>query len=259
MESENVSKLIDIVGRQFGNWLVLERSENHIIPSGASIPMYLCECQCKAKTRKIISGATLRHGNSKSCDKCRDKAKYKLRKYNKYTKIDNYYIGYTSKGEKFYFDEEDYDLVRNYSWHLNDGGYVIANSHITDGKTKAIRMHRLIMEKYCNINKKVIDHIGGYNTRNDNRKSNLRISNKSGNAANSDIRNTNTSGVTGVCWNKKANKWMARITYNNKDYYLGLFDELEDAIAARKKAEDKYFGDFSYANSMRIYNQNEKI
>ena len=31
---------------------------------------------------------------------------------------------------------------------------------------------------------------------------------------------------------------------------LGTFDSFEDAVAARKAAEEKYFGDYSYDNSM---------
>jgi hypothetical protein len=44
----------------------------------------------------------------------------------------------------------------------------------------------------------------------------------------------NTSGHIGVNYQKKWNKWIAR--YKNK--HLGLFDTIEEAITARKAAED---------------------
>ena len=53
---------------------------------------------------------------------------------------------------------------------------------------------------------------------------------------------TNTSGRTGVSWNKIHNKWTARITKNYKVYALGMFDSFEEACEARKEGELKYFG-----------------
>ena len=58
------------------------------------------------------------------------------------------------------------------------------------------------------------------------------------------MRKTNKSGVSGVHWNKSANKWRAAIKYKNKHINLGYFEKLEDAGKARKDAEMKYFGEF---------------
>lgn len=35
------------------------------------------------------------------------------------------------------------------------------------------------------------------------------------------------------------------IDYNGKNIHLGLFDDIQDAIDARNKAEIKYFGEYS--------------
>lgn len=51
----------------------------------------------------------------------------------------------------------------------------------------------------------------------------------------------NTSGVKGVSWNKEKHKWDAYINVNKKRIYLGRFSFKEDAIAARKHAEEIYF------------------
>lgn len=45
------------------------------------------------------------------------------------------------------------------------------------------------------------------------------------------------SGVTGVCFVQ--GKWYASIGFRNKCYYLGIYNKIEDAIAARKDAENK--------------------
>ena len=55
---------------------------------------------------------------------------------------------------------------------------------------------------------------------------------------------TNTSGVRGVYYSSKRNKWIAQIMFKQKCYYLGGYDKIEDAARAREEAEDKLFGDF---------------
>ena len=94
---------------------------------------------------------------------------------------------------------------------------------------------------------KVIDHIN-HNTL-DNRKQNLRIVTRVQNQMNMSKRKDNTSGFTGVHFNKRSDKWMATIQVNYKSINLGTFKNKEDAIEARKKAEEKYFGKESYNNS----------
>lgn len=49
------------------------------------------------------------------------------------------------------------------------------------------------------------------------------------------------SGVRGVSWDKSRHKWRAQLKFRGKNYSLGRFDDLADAIDARKKAEEKYF------------------
>lgn len=51
---------------------------------------------------------------------------------------------------------------------------------------------------------------------------------------------TNAVGCKGVAWNKQCEKWQARIRVNGMQKHLGLFDDLKDAVKARKDAEIKY-------------------
>lgn len=55
------------------------------------------------------------------------------------------------------------------------------------------------------------------------------------------LKLNNTSGVTGVIWDKSRNKWVAQIVFQGKHIYLGRYINKEDAIAAREEAEEKYF------------------
>ena len=119
---------------------------------------------------------------------------------------------------------------------------------------KFIFMHNLVMD---NLSKEfIVDHIKhselGENSCNDNRKQNLRKTNQSKNSMNRRIQSNNTSGTTGVRFRKDQNRWVARIKINGKEKHLGTFMNYEDAVEARKKAEEKYFGEYSYDNSMLL-------
>lgn len=83
-----------------------------------------------------------------------------------------------------------------------------------------------------------IDHING--DPEDNRIVNLRIVTNAENQKNASRKKTNKSGVTGVCWHERGKVWQANIRGNGRFLYLGSFKRLEDAVAARKKAEEQY-------------------
>ena len=55
---------------------------------------------------------------------------------------------------------------------------------------------------------------------------------------------TNTSGYTGVTWDKSRNRWAAQIVFKNKHYHLGRYEDKKLAIEARKAAEEHLHGDF---------------
>lgn len=80
-----------------------------------------------------------------------------------------------------------------------------------------------------------IDHING--NRHDNRIINLRLADFRANARNMKRFSTNTSGVVGVSYIKRANKWRAYIWNNRRMIELGTFHDFDQAVSARKKAE----------------------
>jgi hypothetical protein len=108
--------------------------------------------------------------------------------------------------------------------------------------------------KFCNVNYKAhrlawlymygvwppncIDHIN--RVRNDNRIENLRLATKTQNGQNRSLSKTNISGVTGVTWYKKSQRWRAQICVDGQHLYLGTYDTVEDAANARYRAEDKF-------------------
>ena len=56
------------------------------------------------------------------------------------------------------------------------------------------------------------------------------------------LRSDNSSGCTGVVWTKHG--WRAQIHFKGRSYYLGTFAKKEDAVAARKQAEEERFDAF---------------
>lgn len=83
-----------------------------------------------------------------------------------------------------------------------------------------------------------IDHINGGKA--DNRFENLRSVDNATNHRNMPRQRSNRSGATGVRWHKQVGKWNARIHTGGRGYSFGLYDRFEDAVAARKDAEERF-------------------
>ena len=248
-------KIIDLTGQRFGKLTVIRKDEKQKRTSDRSC-LWLCKCDCGNEI--IVKSSNLKNGYTKSCG-CLRKEKYKnlddLYKSRKIETKYNYYdlsgecgIGYTHNREKFYFDLEDYNKIKDYCWCMDKNKYV-NNSRF------GIRMHRLVMN--CNDNNLVVDHINHITY--DNRKENLRICTLSQNGMNKSKQSNNTSGHIGITYDSSTNKWRARLGVGNKTINIGRFENLEDAIKARKEAEEKYFGEYSYDNSIKISNDGEYL
>ena len=132
-------------------------------------------------------------------------------------------------------DLEDVPIVEKHSWCIRSGGYVgrVENKEL-------ILLHRLLV--HC-PKEKIVDHVN--KNKIDNRKVNLRICNYRENLRNSIVKSNNSSSVTGVGIETKSKKWRARICVNYKPISLGFYNDKNDAIKARLKAEKMYFKEFA--------------
>lgn len=112
-------------------------------------------------------------------------------------------------------------------------GSIVGNKANGDGyghiniKNKFYKTHRLIFVYHYGYFPEQVDHING--NRLDNRIENLRACTSQENRWNSKTPITNNSGVKGVGFYPRFNKWRARCTFNKKYYFLGYFDKKEDA------------------------------
>lgn len=109
-------------------------------------------------------------------------------------------------------------------------------------KRKYYSIHRLIWVWHGNSlgPNQDIDHIDGNSL--NNRIENLRPTSRKQNLENRKGANKNSkTGIKGVRKYKETRKWIAEICHNRKVIHLGLYESIDDAIAARIAAEKKYF------------------
>lgn len=229
---------IDLTGETFERLTVIKLDHQH--PKNKS-KYWLCQCSCGNKT--IVSSTRLLRKEIRSCG-CLAKELTKIRnkKYNTYDLSGEYGICYTRQGKEFWFDKEDYDRIKDYCWS-NQKGYAVTKLPKEENQPhENIYMHRIVMG-CSNDGELDVDHIFG--KPHDNRKEKLRICTKAENCLNNAIRKDNTSGATGVMWRKDTLQWNAVIHKNRKTYWLGAFNNFNDAVKARKEGEEKYFGEFA--------------
>lgn len=247
-------KKIDLTGQRFGRLVVTGEAPPKYTSGGNRKVCWYADCDCGTK-HKIFNAGALRSGYTLSCGCWNIERLHQPKYYNrnicKYDLSGEFGIGITAQNDEFWFDKEDYDLIKNYSWHKHHN-YFEASGKVTEDEPNTIYLHRLIMG---NPEKKYdVDHIKTEN-KFDNRKCNLRIVSRLQNNRNHRLFSQNTSGVSGVRWHSRDLIWEAWIRLNYKDIYLGRYKNFEDAVKARKEAEDKYYGEFSYDNSQKIAQQ----
>ena len=111
---------------------------------------------------------------------------------------------------------------------------------------KCYGIHRLIFMMFNGYLPEEIDHIDG-NTLN-NKIENLREANRQENCLNRKKRSNNTSGVKGVYWHKKCNKWQVSLSVNKKLRYFGLFKDFDLAVTKANELRSKHHGEFANFN-----------
>ena len=236
---------VNLIGKTFTRLTVIDIDK--IKTAQKKRTYYICQCECG----NIVSVASsqLLNGHTKSCGCLQKESVSKLnqnkKKYNEYDLTSKSFgVCYASNTkEEILFDKEDYELIKDYCWRVDSYGYVVTSTknELSGKYNKIIKLHQLLSP--C-LNNYVIDHKNGNKL--DNQKHNLRICHQSDNTKNHIIHKTNTTGVSGVTWNKENQNWRVRI---GKDINIGSFSDFNHAVKARKKAEEKYFGEYSYDNS----------
>lgn len=138
--------------------------------------------------------------------------------------------------ELLHYDPETGEFMWRHAGTVGPDGYVQIN---IDGKLY-YGQRLAVLYMTGEWPEDIVDHDN--RNRSDNRWENLKSSDASRNAMNSGLYSTNTSGVRGVCWHKKRQKWHAKIDVRGTRVHLGYYDSIEEAKTARDEAMEKYHG-----------------
>lgn len=207
--------------KEYGFWTVISKSDNK--PSG----YYKCRCIC-GKIKDIWI-STLTSGKSTNCGCQRRGKKRDTTKNIDAAKqyIDSYINGLLILDAKL---EKSQNGNKIYFYCLCPCGckFWTLKTHVLSGNTKT-----------CGHNKKINLEKG---------KAIMKSASKDGTNAYSIQRKgkniNNKTGYTGVSFMSSTGKYRAYINFKRRQYYLGLYDNIEDAAKVRKIAEKHYFGNF---------------
>lgn len=199
-----------LTNQRFGDLLVLDQApkiekDHHIA--------WLCKCDCGNTI--VVRGFQLTSGKKTHCG-CQTKSNI----------ID--IIG-KRFGRLTVIESAGLDKYNNALWLCKcDCGEEVTKKGVTlrDGRTQSCGCLKLEMNATDMPERRKKDNVEGTSLG--------RIQSKS-------IPINNTSGYKGVSRHSQLDKWVATISFQGKRIYLGLFDELDEAIEAREKAEEFYF------------------
>lgn len=120
-----------------------------------------------------------------------------------------------------------------------NGGYRVLAYKPVDGKKRMIRSHRLAwFIHHSKLPKGEIDHVDGQKANNS--ITNLRDVSPTLNMRNRKMMRNNTSGITGVSYAKKSDKWRAHARLDSRQIHLGYFGDISEAEAAVKAFRAKH-------------------
>jgi len=148
-----------------------------------------------------------------------------------------------TRGRWALVDDEDYELVKAYTWYFNPSsgntGYAATTKRVS-GLNVRTYMHRLITG-YDRVDHQDRNKLN-------NRRSNLRSCTQSQNLANRPMQHNNKSGYRGVSWFRRDDKWRVTIKVLSKQIHIGYFFVKEEAAKAYDRAALKHFGEYAQLN-----------
>jgi len=149
-------------------------------------------------------------------------------------------------------DDELYPSLIRHKWYLNrrDGRYYVERRN-RNGEKRL--MHREIMDATLD---QEIDHIDGNGL--NNQRSNLRIATRSQIVAKARPTRNKASKYKGVAFVNQTKKWRVMIQKEGMRYYLGAFEDEEDAARAYNNKARELFGSFARLNRVDEWNEDER-
>jgi len=153
--------------------------------------------------------------------------------------------GKHGQGKFAIVDDADYEFLNQYRWFLSKNGYAFRFNGSFRKGGKPVLMHNQILVD-CGLD--TIDHID--RDKLNNTRDNLRPATYQQNNRNTGKKKSSSSKYKGVHWNKRRNRWMARLCINYKSITLGQFLTEAEAALAYNRAAIAHFGEFAYLNTI---------
>ena len=209
----------DVIGVKYNHVTVIDflgMWSGHLYVEG------VCDCG-NVKAFKL---AALKSGNTKTCGFCKILRPVDSRRYNSDGKRTPTYTSWRAMKERC--DNEKSSHYENYGGRgiFYDPRWVDFNNFYNDmgERPEKHTLDRIdVHQPYCKENCRWLGYTDQrYNSRR---------------------RKTNTSGRTGVTYNKKLDKWQVFIQKEGNKENLGLFVDYEAAVKAREEAELRIYGE----------------
>lgn len=138
-------------------------------------------------------------------------------------------------------DASDLSRCKAYKWCLNTSGYVVARI-----SGKLTYLHRFLL----NTTAPHVDHIDG-NPLN-NKRDNIRECTAQQNSFNQKICTSNTTGTTGVYFDKRRDMWYAQLALKEGVLSSRNYSNKLDAISWRERMERKYHKEFQRKSNLKL-------
>lgn len=218
-------KKVDLTDKRFGRLIVTRETDKRINGN------IIWECKCDCGKIHLAASNNLRNGDTKSCGCLMKEVAIENGKNTKGMNIKDL------TGKKFgrltIVKIKELDKKGNVIWECEcDCGNLITarGSHLTAGNIQSCGC--IVKERAKEWAKEFGQKILEENEWKEGT-SLCSLTQK--------IRKNNKSGIKGVDFHEQTQKWRARIAIKGESKHLGLFDTLEEAAKARKRAEEKYF------------------
>ena len=221
VDKRRPKKKLDLTGKKFGRLFVLcEDPEPYISPKGVKTRRWRCRCDCGNEIVVLQNALTSKKDPTTSCGCSR-------RDYGE--DLTGQRFGRLVAVKKVFLDKKESNgVVSGWLCKCDCGNEAVASAkHLKLGETQSCGCLLSEAARAKTVDDNIFGHVESTAL------SLLKINGKP--------RKNNKSGVTGVYWNKRAERWIAKIGFQGKDITLGRFVKKEDAISARKVAEEKYF------------------